>query len=115
MMMTLPSKLDVQKMALRLTKRCRSCSLGYVKLRNLDLQYADLRQADLHGAVLTNVDLSYADLRGANLRNVTLINVVLTDADLCGAVLPNSATAMLVSEQASKRSTKRSKCDKSWR
>ena len=51
--------------------------LSYANLRGADLSYANLRGADLRGA-----DLSYADLSGANLRGADLSYANLRDADL---------------------------------
>ena len=71
-------------------------------LRDADLSYSDLRDADLTGANLTGADLSYSDLRdanltgadlrgaylrGANLEGVNLEGANLTGADLRGAYL----------------------------
>ena len=96
MAIVLPSRVDLQMTFLRLTKRCQKCSLSYVKLQNINLNHADLRQADLRGAIFTNVDLSYADLRGANLRNARFNGVTLTKTRLCGAVLPDPKNPTLV-------------------
>jgi len=52
-----------------------------------DLRYADLRGADLSGAVLSGADLRYADLRGANLSGADLSGADLRYADLRGAYL----------------------------
>ena len=48
---------------------------------------ADLKGANLRGAVLWGADLSDADLRGADLRGADLYKSNLSDADLRGADL----------------------------
>lgn len=51
------------------------------------LASADLRDADLWGAVLRGANLTGADLRGANLTGANLTDANLTRADLMGAYL----------------------------
>ncbi len=46
--------------------------LQYANLRGADLQRAELRGADLRGANLRYADLQYANLRGADLRGANL-------------------------------------------
>lgn len=99
MAIALPSRVDLQVWMLRLTNSCPGCSLGYVKLSNLDLAGANLRGADLHGAVLTNVDLSHADLREANLRDATFNGVRIKGTKLCNATLLNALNPTLVMGQ----------------
>jgi len=48
---------------------------------------ANLRDADLYGAILRGADLYGADLRDANLRGAILCDADLRDAILCGADL----------------------------
>jgi len=62
------------------------------KLREYDLQYADLHNIDLRGADFHNIDLRVADLhnadlRGADLRAADLREAELWRADLRGAEL----------------------------
>ena len=60
---------------------------GYDCLRGADLRYADLRDANLHGADLRGAYLCYADLRDANLHGADLRGAYLCRADLHGADL----------------------------
>ena len=52
-----------------------------------DLREADLRGANLHGAILRGANLREADLRGANLGEAILRGANLGEADLRGADL----------------------------
>ena len=61
--------------------------LNFYNLRGADLSYADLSGANLRGANLCDVDLSYADLRGADLSGANLCDVDLRGANLRGANL----------------------------
>ena len=54
---------------------------------NPDGRRADLRGADLRGAVLSRADLSYADLRGALLSRADLSRADLRGIMLCGALI----------------------------
>jgi len=80
-------------------------SLDADSLSNIDLQHAELHEAnlieynlshaDLRGAILTNADLrfanlSHADLRGTNLTDADLSNANLDHALLDNAVLNNT-------------------------
>ena len=56
-------------------------------LRSANLYGADLSGADLRGADLYGADLRSANLRDANLRSADLSGADLRDADLYGAVL----------------------------
>ena len=62
---------------------------GYGKLHNpiINLVGADLRHADLSGALLSYADLSIADLSGADLSYADLHHAVLIGAHLAGADL----------------------------
>ena len=73
----------------------RNADLHGANLRNADLHGANLRNADLHGANLRDADLCEANLHGANLRNAdlhgaNLRNADLRNADLHGANLRNA-------------------------
>ena len=75
-----------------LNEDCDGCENMKADLRNADLRYADLgdanlcnadlRYADLRDANLCNADLRYADLRYANLRDADLRCANLSFADL---------------------------------
>lgn len=80
----------------------RNADLSYVKLCGVNLNGADLSDADLRGAVLTNAglcrtnlsganlseaDMSCADLSHAGLRRTNLVDADLYDADLNNADL----------------------------
>ena len=62
----------------------------FADLRNADLHGADLRNADLHGADLCEANLRDADLRNANLRNADLHGADLCEANLRDADLRNA-------------------------
>ena len=65
----------------------RNADLSGAVLRNAVLRNAVLSGADLRNAVLRNADLSGADLRNADLRNADLRNADLRNADLRNADL----------------------------
>ena len=65
-----------------LNEDCDGCENMKADLRNADLRYADLGDANL-----CNADLRYADLRDAYLRNADLGSADLRDADLRDADL----------------------------
>ena len=65
----------------------RDADLSGANLRDADLSYADLRGANLCGADLRDADLSYAGLRGANLCGADLSGANLRGADLRDANL----------------------------
>jgi hypothetical protein len=67
---------------LKKTKECPDCSLSEADLRGADLSGAILSEADLSGADLSGAILSEADLSGANLYGADL-----SGADLSGANL----------------------------
>lgn len=74
------------------TLNLRRVNLQYADLRNMDLHKANLRHADLRGANLWQVNLQdailyKADLRGADIRNANLKGAVLDNADLESADL----------------------------
>ena len=50
-----------------------------------DLSYADLRNANLEGAILNDAGLSYASFRSARLANVNFNNADLWAVDMTGA------------------------------
>lgn len=52
-----------------------------------NLQYQDLRNADLHGKNLAMAYLQGANLKGANLTNAFLFNAYLDETDLRGSIL----------------------------
>ena len=56
-----------------------------------DLYYADLRNANLEGAIMNNAELSYASFRSARLANVNFNYADMRGADMTGAhVSPTS-------------------------
>ncbi len=61
--------------------------LDYALIRQVEMHRAVLRGASLKGAVLENTYLRGADLRGANLTGALLEDVDLRGADLSGALL----------------------------
>ena len=63
----------------------RSADLSGAVLSGADLRSADLRSADLSGADLRSADLSGAVLRSADLSGADLSGAVLSGADLSGA------------------------------
>jgi len=66
---------------------------GYLtdgSLRHADLKYANLDGAILSGADLRDAYLSFARLAGADLRNANLQSAILRAADLTGALLLNA-------------------------
>ena len=67
-----------------------NANLEYADLRNANLYKANLEYADLYNANLYNANLEDANLRNADLRNANLINANLEDADLRNANLYNA-------------------------
>ena len=65
----------------------RDADLSGANLRDANLCYANLRDADLSGADLSYANLSGADLRGANLCGADLSYADLHGANLSGADL----------------------------
>lgn len=63
---------------------------GIVVAIEIDLQKAELKDADLRGVNLIGADLSKADLRSVNLMNADLRGVNLREADLVEANLINA-------------------------
>ena len=61
-------------------------SLVGANLKDAKLTDADLRRANLWGADLTDADLRRANLRGADLRRSVLEDAKLTNANLKGAI-----------------------------
>ena len=68
----------------------RNADLHGANLRNANLHGADLCEANLRDADLRNADLCEANLRDADLRNADLHGANLRDADLHGADLRNA-------------------------
>jgi uncharacterized protein YjbI with pentapeptide repeats len=62
-------------------------NLRYADLRKADLHGANLREADLHGALLSKANLSGANLHGALLSEANLRYANLHGANLCEADL----------------------------
>jgi uncharacterized protein YjbI with pentapeptide repeats len=61
-----------------------------VALSRRHLEYADLADLDLRGAVLEFSTLTDADLSGSNLTRANLLQATLTDANLTGVILANA-------------------------
>ena len=91
---------DTCKVRLAIVAAARSTGAVYADLSNADLHGANLRwaalsDADLHGANLSGADLRWAalrdaDLHGANLSNADLRDADLHEANLRGADLSNA-------------------------
>ena len=65
----------------------RGAELLWADLRGANLQRADLQRADLRGVNLREADLRETDLRGVNLQKANLQRADLRGADLRGANL----------------------------
>ena len=68
----------------------RRANLSGCYLNPSHLYHADLREADVSGALLNGANLRGADLRGADLTGADLDRAVLSDANLSGANLTNA-------------------------
>jgi len=64
----------------------------------IDLSYANLVSADLHGAILTGANLTWSDLHTSLLTRANLTGAALTEANLADAILfgANLAGAALI-------------------
>ena len=67
-----------------------NAKMEWIDLSNKNLQGAILKGANLHGSNLKNSNLKYADLRGSNLKGVNFKNAVLDSAFLNEAILINA-------------------------
>ena len=68
----------------------RRANLSGCFLNPCHLYHADLREADLSNALFNGSNMRGADLRGANLTGADLDRTILSDADLSGANLTNA-------------------------
>ena len=68
----------------------RRANLSGCFLNPCHLYHADLRESDLSNALFNGSNMRGADLRGANLTGADLDRVILSDADLSGANLTNA-------------------------
>ena len=87
-----------------------NANLRNVKLYNANLENANLRGAKFYGSNLNNANLSGANLSGANLENTTLMNTNFTNAnlknvDFKGSVLENANLENANLENADLRKT----------
>jgi uncharacterized protein YjbI with pentapeptide repeats len=81
------ARTDVLKLAV--TKDGSGQNFDNLDLRNLNLQYANLRDASFISANLSEANLQYADLRGAKLAQTQLYHADLAGASLTGAFIEN--------------------------
>ena len=68
----------------------RRANLSGCFLNPCHLYHADLREADVSNALFNGSNMRGADLRGANLTGADLDRTILSDADLSGANLTNA-------------------------
>ena len=71
----------------------RRANLSGCFLNPCHLYHADLRESDLSGALFNGSNMRGADLRGANLTDADLDRAILSDANLSGANLTNANLA----------------------
>ena len=75
--------------------KLRSAELSGVKLTDVDLSFADMRNFKAIITFMQNVNLSGADLRGANLTSLGLLAVDFKGANLEG-IKYDKATLMML-------------------
>ncbi len=89
--------LDVRRLIT--TRQCSRCDLYRANLNFTNLRQADLRDAEMYGvglrlsdlteANLSGANLYRADLGGADLTGANLAGADLNEANLCGATMPD--------------------------
>ena len=86
----LQADVPLKLLLLRVTKYCPGCRLVGVEIKNINLEGANLRNADLRWATFSSVNLNNADLSGANLHYARLNGVSTQNTNFCHATLMDS-------------------------
>jgi uncharacterized protein YjbI with pentapeptide repeats len=104
------TKIKQNTMKLKMTKKCKHCSLIGADLTGLNLSKNDLTDANLTGANLEGVDMrgatlykalfTGANLKGANLQEAHMSEAVFTGANLKGANLQKAHMSEAVFKKA---------------
>lgn len=87
----LQADVPLKLLMLRVAKHCPGCRLVGVELKDINLDGANLRNADLRWATFSSVNLNNADLSGANLRHARLNEVSTQNTNFCHATLMDAA------------------------